>query len=80
LRLRRIDHRHPLPPIRALACFVAGEPGGGSIYVVEWADAPPVGVWKREGAGAGSEWWTAGGRGYTTSWDVHTESSAPFLF
>jgi len=48
--------------------------------VVPRADAPPVGVWKREGAGAGSEWWTAGGCGYTTSWDVHTESSAPFLF
>ena len=45
-----------LPPAAysCCACFVAGEPGGGGICFVAWADAPPVGAWKcRSGAGAG---------------------------
>jgi len=42
------------PPSAAYSCsgmLTAGEPGGGGICVMSWADAPPVGVQERGGGG-----------------------------
>jgi len=65
------------------ACFVAGEPGGGSVSrrgVGGCAAGGCVGVQTERGQARGVCVQAAGGCGYTTSWDVHAESSAPVLF